>query len=288
MNEQAARILISLVGRFGSSLAYDPLRCEGLLRDTCPRCTREIFVLVNAVRQQVPADLLAPRHALPPALFRGFLVKRLQDELAFSEDAARWAVETWASALGLDDDSGLRELAEPVSGTCTEGTPAATRPMSGDSTARTEQRSSWARDLDTGSMEIRLAAIREMEVSGDNEAIRLLITALENPLWRVRRAAFDALAGIGEPAVFSLVEALEDSHEQVVITSILLLGTLRARAAIEPLAALLERGGEPALYAIRAMGEIGDPRAITPLTRCLNSSDPRVRSEAEGALRKFG
>ena len=100
MNDQAARTLKTLIARYGTSVALDPLRCEGLLRDTCPRCNREIFVLVNAVRQQVPADLLAPRHSLPLPLFRGFLVKRLQDEFAFSDEAAHWAVDAWADARG--------------------------------------------------------------------------------------------------------------------------------------------------------------------------------------------
>jgi len=287
MNEQAARILISLVGRYGPSLAYDPLRCEALLRDTCPRCSRETFVLVNAVRQQVPADLLSPRHSLPPDLFRGFLVKRLQDELAFSEEAARWAVETWALALGPGNGSGGPVPASISRASCTS---IALQDLQGKpgTAGSPEQRSSWARDIESGDAEIRLVAIRQMEQYGDRETIRLLITALENPAWRVRKAAFDTLAAIGEPAVPLLVEALGDSHEQVVIASILVLGSIRARGALEPLAALIESGGEPALYAIWALGETGDPRAITPLTRSLSNNDSRVRLEAETALRKFG
>lgn len=112
MNDQASILLKSLVARYGTSLAFDPLRCEGLLRDTCPRCSREIFVLVNAVRQQIPADLLTPRHSLPLSLFRGFLAKRLQDELAFSDEAAHWAVDAWADALGLNN--GSETLEEPA------------------------------------------------------------------------------------------------------------------------------------------------------------------------------
>lgn len=287
MNEQAARILISLVGRYGPALAYDPLRCEGLLRDTCPRCSREIFVLVNAVRQNVPADLLAPRHTLPPALFRGFLVKRLQDELAFSDEAARWAVETWIEALGLDDESGRQDPAI-ASDTFREVAAGDLPGKKAVFTVTPEQRASWVRDLESGNMEARFAAIRQMAVSGDGETLRLLITAFENPAWRVRKASFEALAGIGEPAVPYLVEALGDSHEQVVVASVLVLGMVRAPGAVEPLAALLESGGVPVTYAIWALGEIGDRRAITPLTRCLSSSDPRIRSEAEVALRKFG
>ena len=60
-----------------------PEPCEGLLRDTCPECNREIFVLTHAVRQHVTDDLLSPRHTLPLALTEAFLVKRLEDEWVF-------------------------------------------------------------------------------------------------------------------------------------------------------------------------------------------------------------
>jgi hypothetical protein len=283
MNDQAAGILTSLVARFGTSLALDPLRCEGLLRDTCPQCNREIFVLVNAVRQQVPADLLAPRHSLPMSLFRRFLVKRLQDELAFSDEAALWAVDTWADALGLNNGSDGLEPAEDAGADIIGRVPDAVY-----TGIVLEQRAVWAGELESGGVEARLTAIRQLVQSGDNDSIRLLITSLENPRWRVRQAAFDALVAVGEPAVPLLVEALADSHEQVVTSSIIALGTIRARGAAGPLIALLDPGSEPVAYAIWALGEIGDELAITPLTKLLKSSDARLRSEAEQALRKFG
>jgi HEAT repeat protein len=283
MNNQAARILTSLVARFGTSLALDPLRCEGLLRDTCPRCNREIFVLVNAIRQQVPADLLAPRHSLPMPLFRRFLVKRLQDELAFSDEAALWAVDTWADALGLNNGSDEQETAEDSGTDIIRRVPDAVYTGTGP-----EQRAAWAGELESGGVEARLNAIRQLVQSSDNDSIRLLITSLENTRWRVRQAAFDALVALDELPVPFLVEALADSHEQVVTSSIIALGTIRARGAVEPLITLLDSGSEPVAYAIWALGEIGNELAITPLTKLLNSNDTRLRSEAEQALRKFG
>ena len=101
MDDRPRKILKDLINRYGTSLATDPLRTEGLLRDTCGTCHREIFVLVNAVRQKVPADLLAPRHSLPYNLLQDFLVKRLCDELSLSGEASRWAVESWAWACGI-------------------------------------------------------------------------------------------------------------------------------------------------------------------------------------------
>ena len=63
MNDLAASILKEMIGRYGVSLINDPIRCEGLLRDSCGKCTREIFVLIHALRQKIPFDLLEPRHA---------------------------------------------------------------------------------------------------------------------------------------------------------------------------------------------------------------------------------
>lgn len=285
MNEQAAQILFSLVRRYGNSVALDPLRCEGLLRDTCPRCRREIFVLVNAIRQQVPADLIEPRHTLPPELFRGFLVKRLQDELAFSEEAARWAVGTWAAAVGTDNNGGPREEGASQEGRMQEAGVAF--PDNGTVRTLPEQRAAWAADLETGSTGTRLAAIREMARIPDHESVRLLIAGFEIPDWRAREAAFDALVAIGEPAVPALAEALSDTHERVVISSVIALGAIRSRLAVEPLAALLETGSEAGIYAAWALGEIGDSRAITSLTKLLKCSIPRLRTTAEEALRKF-
>jgi hypothetical protein len=286
MNDQAANTLKSLIARYGTSVALDPLRCEGLLRDTCPRCNREIFVLVNAIRQQVTADLLAPRHSLPLPLFRVFLVKRLQDELAFSDEAAHWAVGTWAEALGVDNgadhagpggDSGAGGSAEPPS------IPDAVYTGTGP-----EQRAAWLADLESGSVEARLATIRQIVRSQDRDSVRLLITSLENTSWRVREAAFDALLDLGEPAVPCLIEALADSHERVIIPAVIALGTIRACGAVDSLIALLDSGEDPAVHAAWALGEIGDDRAITPLTKLLNCNNAALRSGVEEALRKFG
>ena len=88
MNDTARTMLARLIALNGVSIAHDTNRCEGLLRDTCPECTREIFVLVHAVRQHVTDNLLTPRHTLPLALTEAFLVKRLEDELGFFP--AKW------------------------------------------------------------------------------------------------------------------------------------------------------------------------------------------------------
>ena len=40
MNDTARTMLARLIALNGVSIAHDANRCEGLLRDTCPECTR--------------------------------------------------------------------------------------------------------------------------------------------------------------------------------------------------------------------------------------------------------
>lgn len=80
----------------------DPRLCEALLRDLCGEHKREIFVLVAAQKERVAADLLAPQAGVPREVLLTRLTRRLQDNLALTEDAAQWAVESWALALGFE------------------------------------------------------------------------------------------------------------------------------------------------------------------------------------------
>ena len=286
MNDDARTILLSLVSRYGISIGSDPLRCEALLRDTCPRCRREIFVLVNAIRQQVPADLLSPRHSLPPELFRGFLKKRLQDELSFSDEAATWAVDTWATALGVDTNKNSANSGIPYG--AADRKQGIMFPEDKNSETDPEQRAKWAASLESKDSVVRRAAIQAMVRDPDSETLRLLVTALENSSWKVREAAFDALIDAGDRGVPHLIDALGDPHERIVTSAALALGALRAQDAAEPLITLLEQGRISITAAIWALGEIRNQQAITPLTRFLNNRDPQIVAEAEAALKKLG
>jgi len=101
MNDGVRQQLCDLIATYGRSLCDDPRRCEGLLRDFCGESRREIHVLVGALKARVAADLLASQSGVPRAALFARLTKRLQDDLGLAEDAARWAVESWASALGV-------------------------------------------------------------------------------------------------------------------------------------------------------------------------------------------
>lgn len=101
MNDEPRQALRKLVAKYGPDLCGDAKRCEGLLRDLCGEHRREINILVGALRERVPLDLLAAQRGMPRELLLTRLAKRLEDQLALTEDAAMWAVDSWALALGV-------------------------------------------------------------------------------------------------------------------------------------------------------------------------------------------
>lgn len=57
MHDAPRQKLRELIVEYGRSLCDDPRRCEALLKDYCGQHKREIFVLVNALKNRVAEDL---------------------------------------------------------------------------------------------------------------------------------------------------------------------------------------------------------------------------------------
>jgi hypothetical protein len=112
MNEQPREKLREVVARHGQSVIHDARRCEGLLRDYSARYRREVSVLVSALEEHVPEDLLGAPAGTPRAVLLKRLARRLSDNRALSEPAAAWAVNSWARALGLISDDELKAVEE--------------------------------------------------------------------------------------------------------------------------------------------------------------------------------
>ncbi len=109
MNDVPRQKLIEMVthrqavtDRFGRDVVSDAKLCGALLRDLCGEHKREISVLVAAVEERVPNDLQSSQANTPLDVLLARLIRRLVDDRALAEDAARWAVESWALALGLE------------------------------------------------------------------------------------------------------------------------------------------------------------------------------------------
>jgi hypothetical protein len=111
MHDLPQQKLSEIIAQYGRSLCDDPQRCEGLLRDFCGQYRKEISALVGALKERVPADILSSQSTTPRTVLLARLTKRLQDNLALAEEASRWAVESWALALGAISKTDLTSLA---------------------------------------------------------------------------------------------------------------------------------------------------------------------------------
>jgi len=100
MNDLVRQELCQIIRSHGLSVCDDPKRLRGMLADLCPDFKREVQVLTSALEQRVASDLLTGSGNHPWEVVSARLVHRLGDELAMTEDAARWAVESWGVALG--------------------------------------------------------------------------------------------------------------------------------------------------------------------------------------------
>lgn len=93
----------------GRPLLDNPARLEGILNDTCGQCKTEIFLLVSALKEQVPQALLNSKNGMPMQFILTQQVDKLHLNRGFEKTAAQWAVESWAVALGLIANSPVRD-----------------------------------------------------------------------------------------------------------------------------------------------------------------------------------
>jgi hypothetical protein len=107
MNDGARSVLCDLIAARGVDLILEPRRVEGLLRDYCPFLRTETNVLMTVLRQNVPQDLLAPVHDLPIQTHVARYASRMHERFGMEMETARWAVATWALALGLAEGTEL-------------------------------------------------------------------------------------------------------------------------------------------------------------------------------------
>ncbi|WP_235528981.1 GUN4 domain-containing protein, partial [Cylindrospermopsis sp. CR12] len=98
MNDLPRQKLKEIIIQHGRSLCDNPQRCEAFLRDYSGEYKREIFLLISALKQGVAKDLLNSSN-IPIELLLGRLTKQMQNDLGLTEEAARYAVESWAQVL---------------------------------------------------------------------------------------------------------------------------------------------------------------------------------------------
>ena len=101
MHNEPRQKLRELIIEYGRSLCDDPRRCEALLKDYCGQYKREIFVLVSALKNRVAEDLLKASAGVPQLHPIGAIEQAIGGGIGDDPEAAHWAVESWALALGV-------------------------------------------------------------------------------------------------------------------------------------------------------------------------------------------
>jgi len=165
--------------------------------------------------------------------------------------------------------------------------------------------------LNDNAIYVRIAACTALGQIGDPSAVPALIACLDQQ--DVSEAAANALVQIGKPAVPALIETLTNPSERVRIAACTALGQIRDASAAHALIACLDKRdiskvaanalvqiGKPAVPALIealksendfvrraaciALGQIGDPAAVSELAKCLQDSVIDIRIAACSAL----
>lgn len=108
MNDLPRHTLSRIIAEHGLGICDAPKRVEALLRDLCGSHRREINIITGALEERVAADLMTTGDSMPRDVLLARLEARLRDNLAYTPEAASWAVETWALALGILSEAELQ------------------------------------------------------------------------------------------------------------------------------------------------------------------------------------
>jgi hypothetical protein len=111
MNDLPRHTLARIITEHGRAICDAPNRVEGLLRDLCGAHRREINIIIGALEERVAVDLISAGNSVPREVLLARLAARLRDNLAYTAEAARWGVETWAFALGVMSEAEIQERA---------------------------------------------------------------------------------------------------------------------------------------------------------------------------------
>ena len=105
MDSLPRHTLTRLIAKYGRGVCDSPKRVEALLRDLCGSHRREINILIGALEEHVAMDLIRTGKSVPRDVLLAKLANRLQHNRAYTPEAANWAVDGWAVALGILSES---------------------------------------------------------------------------------------------------------------------------------------------------------------------------------------
>ena len=145
-------------------------------------------------------------------------------------------------------------------------------------------------DLGSPDEEVRRGAIVALPPGWLPGAVSLLVDAMGDQSWRVRKEAVGRLAKWPDPAgaVPALIAALsEDANVGLRNAAVEALAAI-GKPSVSPLLTALGAGGEHRKLIIDALGAIGDTGAVEPLCTAMEDSDENVRAAAAEALGRIG
>ncbi len=125
----------------------------------------------------------------------------------------------------------------------------------------------------------------------NENSLREVIAALHGPDWRARDAAIDDLVKLGEPGVDPLLDALESLPDRVKPQIARALGRIGSPRALKPLTRLYRRSkrdNEIREAAIEAVESAADESVIGVLVSALYDEWWKVRAAASRALIRIG
>ena len=140
--------------------------------------------------------------------------------------------------------------------------------------------------LDNPTLKRRYVAAMALGEIGHPDGIPALIRALDDEVLLVRRYATRSLIKFNQTAVDELIASLGTRSDQVDAGIIRALGDIGDRRALEPL--LAQVSGPVRSEAFLALGKLRDPRAEKALIHGLSDDDWQVRMNAAMALGPVG
>ena len=145
------------------------------------------------------------------------------------------------------------------------------------------------RSMKSNNDEIRYFACNALGTARIPQGVTMLLKALGDQRWRVRKAASDSLVKYGEAVIAPLQQVLKlTDDEDIRFWAIKTLGKLGPKAQRFLLEAL-RNGDKQTRYVIAAaLGESGDKRVIRVLIESLADPDWTIRKSATMALAEIG
>ena len=138
--------------------------------------------------------------------------------------------------------------------------------------------------------ETRRAAVAALSSGGGEEALRLLVEALGDESWRVRKEAALQAAGWGDPgrAAEVLVESLAERDNVGRRNAVVEVLSRLGQVALAPLLASLAQAPEHRKLIVDTLGMLADHRATPALIRSLDDEDANVRAASAESLGRVG